>query len=293
MNDVVPATFDMKALEDDSHGNGVRFWYAHKLQRDLGYQTWSSFQNVILKAQGACARIGIDSAEAFMPATVEIDGKEIKTYRLTRFAIFLITMNADSNKPQVAQAKAVLAAVADELAQQNIGAGALARLETREDLKIAENVMEEAAARSGLDSKKFGIFKDAGFRGMYNMSLKQLKVRKGVDAKSTLYDFMGLEEMAGNLFRVTQTAARVKNQNAAGLDQLAATATQVGGEVRAMMIKNSGVTPESLPIECDVKKLPTQLKKVKRQMENQSLTGESTKPKKSGKPRKSPRAESQ
>jgi hypothetical protein len=45
---------------------------------------------------------------------------------------------------------------------------------------------------------------------MYNMSLSRLMEYKGVDPQKTLYDFMALEELAGNLFRVTQTTARVK-----------------------------------------------------------------------------------
>ena len=101
---------------------------------------------------------------------------------------------------------------------------------------------------------------------MYNMSLSNLKSYKGVDPKKTLYDFMGLEEMAGNLFRVTQTAARIKNQRVMGLHAVSHTAQRVGSEVRAMMIKNSGVPPESLPIADEISGVKRRLKSAERAM---------------------------
>jgi len=123
------------------------------------------------------------------------------------------------------------------------------------------------AQSKGLLSEQFGILKDAGFRGMYNMSLKELKLFKNTpDDKRPLYDFMGLEEMAGNLFRVTQTTARIRSQNVSGLNPLAQTASQVGREVREMMVKSSGHAPENLPLEEDIKSLQSQFKKVNREM---------------------------
>lgn len=258
--------FSLQLFEDGAQDGETRFWYAHQLMDWLGYDSWQSFQSVITKAMGSCTRLGLDPTEAFIRDEVIVDGKPIKTYRLTRFACLIVSMTADSKKPEVAQAKAILATIADALIQQRVQSEDLARLETRDDLKFAEKAMTSAASSGGLQASEFAIFKDAGFRGMYNMSLRQLQIHKGMPDGKTLYDFMGLEELAGNLFRVTQTAARIRNQNVKGLSHLSNTAQQVGTEVRRMMIQNSGSAPEHLQLEEDVQGVQKRLKKVDREM---------------------------
>lgn len=259
--------FSIQAFEDSGRENGSRYWLAHEFMTTLGYETWSSFQSVITKAMGSCAKLGMDPTEAFRPTTfTPLGEREQKSYKLTRFACLLITVHGDSKKPEVSQAKAALAAIADRLISEKVEDQDLGRIETREDLKFAEKQLSGAAQDAGLQNSDFGLFKDAGFRGMYNMGLRQLVLHKGADASKTLYDFMGLEELAGNLFRVTQTAARIKSKGPRGRDPLMQTAKAVGAEVRQMMIKNSGTAPESLPVSEDIGKVRSRLKNVNKQM---------------------------
>jgi DNA-damage-inducible protein D len=258
--------FSIEKFEADGRENGIRYWFAHEFMHSLGYDAWPTFQNVITKAMGACARLGIDPTEAFVSATYLENGKECKTYKLSRFACFLITMYADAKKPEVALARATLAAIADTLVEESIRESDLGRIETRDDLKTAERLLSGVAHSAGLESSQFGIFKDAGFRGMYNMSLKQLMGHKGVTPKQVLYDFMGLEELAGNLFRVTQTAARINTSGAQGLNALSHTAQQVGKEVRNIMTKNGGTPPERLPIAEDISGVKKRLKSAHKAM---------------------------
>lgn len=260
--------FNIEAFEQSAHQNGVRYWVAHEFMGALGYESWSSFQQVINKSMASCAALGVAIPEVFISDTFVEDGKEVATYRLTRFACFLVTMHADSKKPQVAQAKTVLAAIADALVEQQIQRDALERIEVREELKGGESIMSAAAHQAGLKSTEFGIFKDAGFRGMYNLSLQQLIRHKGaaVEKGRTLYDFMGKTELAANLFRVTQTAERIKNVGATGVTQLSNTAQEVGKEVRGIMLRSSGIAPESLPLEEDLTKIKGRLKSANKEM---------------------------
>ena len=253
--------FDIRKFEESGRENGVRYWYAHEFMRALGYDSLPVFQKIITRAMASCANLGIDPA-----TTVVEDGLEFRSHKLTRFACFLVSMHADSSKEEVAKAKAVLAAIADQLIEERIQDHDLGRIEIREDLKLAERVMSGAAHAAGIEGSKFAIFKDAGFRGMYNMPLQQLIRHKGADPKKTLYDFMGLEELAGNLFRVTQTAARVRNNQQHGMQQLTQTAQNVGAEVRQIMVRHSGVPPESLPIEANISKVKSRLKATARAM---------------------------
>ena len=258
--------FSIEKFESDCRENGVRYWLAHEFMKSLGYDNWQAFLKVITKAMGSCARLNIDPTEAFSRTTCTENGKEIVTYKLSRFACFLVSMHADSGKPEVAKAKAVLAAIADHLVEERIRESDLGRIETRDDLKSAERTLSGVAQDAGLENFQYGIFKDAGFRGMYNMSLGDLLAYKGVNPKETLYDFMNLEELAGNLFRVTQPAARVKTQGVRGLPALKDTAHRVGREVRTIMTKNGGTPPERLPIAEDITKVQRRLKSANRAM---------------------------
>lgn len=83
---------------------------------------------------------------------------------------------------------------------------------------------------------------------------------------------MDLEELAGNLFRVTQTAARIKTRGVIGLPALKDTAKRVGREVREIMLKNSGIPPEALPIAEDISGVKKRLKSVARTMKKMDKT---------------------
>ena len=52
----------------------------------------------------------------------------------------------------------------------------------------------------------------------------------------------------------------MKNQKLQSLPQLAQTAKDVGSEVRQIMVRNSGVPPESLPIEANIATVKKRLK---------------------------------
>lgn len=259
-------TFDIQSFENLAQENGVRFWDARDFMIALGYETWPSFQNVINKAISSCAQLGIDIGDVFVPKTIVDGNSSISTFKLTRFACLLVTMHADSRKVEVSQAKVALAAVADALIARSISADGLARLEIRDELKIGETIMSGSAKKAGLQNTQYGIFKDAGIRGMYNMSLSQLVAHKGAPKDKTLYDYMGKTELAANLFRVTQTAERINNQQVSGLSNLVRTAKDVGAEVRGVMLNSSGVAPENLQIDEDIADVKKRIKTTQRAM---------------------------
>ena len=261
-------TFDLEVFESLAKENGVRYWDAMEFQHALGYETWASFQKVIHRAIASCAQLNIDISDVFIARTVVEGGKVINSYKLTRFACLLVTMHADSKKPEVAQAKVVLASIADALIEQSMGTDGLARLEIRHELKAGESIMSDAGKTAGLEAAQYGIFKDAGIRGMYNMSLKELVGHKNApkDKNKTLYDYMGKTELAANLFRVTQTAERLNSQGVKGIARVAATAKDVGAEVRSVMLKSSGVAPEDLAIEEDILAVTKRIKGAHREM---------------------------
>lgn len=259
--------FDIDHFEGSAKENGVRYWDAREFMTALGYDTWNSFAGVINRSMASCAQLGIDIAQVFIPlSAVDEEGRPVSSYKLTRFACLLVAMNADSKKPQVSQAKVALAGIADALIAQQIDSSQLERIDIRDELKQGETMLSGAAKAGGLAPNEYGIFKDAGIRGMYNMPLKKLVSYKGGDPKKTLYDFMGKAELAANLFRVSQTEERIRNQNIKGLRDMSSTASDVGAQVRSVMLRNSGVAPENLPLEEDIGTVKRRLKNAHKEM---------------------------
>jgi DNA-damage-inducible protein D len=79
------------------------------------------------------------------------------------------------------------------------------------------------------------------------MNLSELRQKKGVLEGRSVLDFMSGEELAANLFRITQTQAKIRNEKLRGQLPLERAAHDVGQTVRRTMIEISGKTPESLP----------------------------------------------
>lgn len=250
---------DLITFENFSHENGVRFWYADAFAEYLGYQTLDSFRSVIRKARISSEEVGVDIEQEFIPFE---DQQGKKNYKLTRFACLLCALHADDRKPKVRQTRVFLAKFAD-YASQNFD---VQRLENRRDLSTSEKIMEEVVHHKGLPSEKFGLFKNSGYRGMYNMGLKDLKKRKGVPENVTLYDFMGGLELAANNFRVLQTAESIRVKNITDAETMNKVAHDIGKKVRDMVIENTSQKPEDLQIEKKITHAKSEIKKVHKKM---------------------------
>lgn len=171
--------------------------------------------------------------------------------------------NADARKPQVAAAQAYFATLAEAFRLYIQEAEAVERVIIREEISEREKSLSGVAMKAGVEY--YGLFQNAGYRGMYNMNLSQLRKYKGLPEGKTLLDFMGKTELAANLFRITQTEEKIKNDNVFGQRRLENTAEQVGKEVRRTMVRISGVPPESLPLEGDIKEVRKGLKATNRE----------------------------
>lgn len=243
------------------HKNGITYWYARDLMAMVGYQSYTSFSKSVQKAIGACTTLGIDILENFQPVDREINGKIEKDFKLSRFACYLTTMNGDTNKPEVARAQAYFAAIAESFKRYIDAAEDVERVLIRDEISQHEKGLSDAAHGAGVT--EYGLFQNAGYRGMYNMNLRDLKTRKGLvgtAAKRSLLDFMGKQELAANLFRVTQTEAKLANDGIKGQKAAERTAESVGRMVRETMIAISGDTPESLALERDIKHVQGDIK---------------------------------
>jgi DNA-damage-inducible protein D len=241
--------------------NGQRFWLASDVMTLLGYETWPSFVKVINRAIAACTSLDISVQENFEQIDREFDGKTIHDFRLSRFGCYLIAMNGDPKKREVAAAQVYFAAIAATFKSYVEASENVERLLVREEISDHERSLSGTAQQQGVE--QYQLFQNAGYRGLYNMNLYELKRYKGLHPdyfKRSLLDFMGKEELAANLFRVTQTEAKIRNSNIRGQKNLEHAAEEVGRKVRTAIKEIGGTAPEKLPLTDDIRDVKKVLK---------------------------------
>ncbi|MER6778446.1 MULTISPECIES: BRO family protein [unclassified Streptomyces] len=103
-----PSPFDA-IRQVDSDGE---HWSARDLQPLMGYARWNDFQRAIERAVSSAANTGHDVELLFRASPEkETGGRPRMNYKLSRMAAYLVAMNGDPNKSEVAEAQAYFAAM--------------------------------------------------------------------------------------------------------------------------------------------------------------------------------------
>jgi DNA-damage-inducible protein D len=262
----VMAALDNKKREAP---NGEDYWMARDIQTILGYDRWENLQAVILKARTACSGSGVNPDYHFLDTTKVIRaGKGAKLERgdcyLTRYACYLIAMNGDSTKAEVATAQTYFAV---QTRRQEIS-DREKRIALRDRVRKGYKILHGTARGAGVT--RFGLFNDAGYRGLYGMGLAEIKQRKNIPAKEDLLDCAGRAELA-NEFRVTQTQQKLERERIQGESAAIHAHRIVGGEVREAIKRIGGTMPENLPKEEPIKKLIADQKKQAKKLQSPGL----------------------
>ena len=231
-----------RTFEDIKHvdENGIEFWYARELQIVLNYKEWRKFEGVIEKAKLACQNSDINVFEHFVGAdklSKRANNAEVRIndYKLSRYACYLIVQNGDSRKKVIALAQTYFAI---QTRKQEISEKEYSSLTEDEkrfyqrDLTRKGNYsLNQTAKKSGV--KIFDKFHNAGYKGLYNgETADDIAKRKGLRYREDILDNMGSEELAANLFRITQTESRLKKDKVDTEKQACDTHNKIGKIVR-------------------------------------------------------------
>jgi len=260
---------DLKKISND----GVEYWMARDIQLPLGYLKWDKFEGVIKKGQMSCESTGADPNNHILQTgkMVKIGSgalREKRDYFVSRYGAYLIAMNGNPKLREIATAQSYFAIQARKQEITEQARDIEKRIELRNRVKIANKHLGDAAKESGVQN--YALFHDAGYRGLYNLSLGEIKERKGLSPKEQLLDRAGRAELAANEFRITQTEEALKRDDISGDTNARETHRRVGEKVRDTIDKIGGTMPEDLPAEPSIKKLAVNKHKKKKTIEGKT-----------------------
>ena len=242
---------DIKHIDE----NGFEYWLARELMPLLEYTLWQRFTNVIKKAMENCKNSNYKISDHFISADkmVKIGSnttRKIRDYKLSRYACYLIVLNCDPRKKIIALAKAYFAI---QTRKQELSEKEYSELTEDEkrfyqrDLTRKGNYSLNIAAKNA-GVKNFDKFHNSGYKGLYNgETANDIAKRKKLRDREDILDNMGSDELVANLFRISQTEQKLRNENISLENEANETHYEVGKEIRNTIKKLGGTMPENLP----------------------------------------------
>lgn len=250
-DNIFPPLQSFEALKKTNE-HGAEYWSARDLQGLLGYAKWQAFDTAIGRAKQSSEASGNKAEYHFADASKMIGiGKggqrETADYHLSRFACYLIAQNGDPRKPEIANAQKYFAVQARRQELSDQLAADVERLELRKQTAEEFKALSGAARQAGVENRMFGVFHDAGYKGLYGgLGAEEIKTRKHIPEKDALMDRMNASELAANQFRMTQTRDKLARDGTKNQQQAIRAHEQVGKEVRDAIKRIGGDLPETI-----------------------------------------------
>ena len=246
-----------KLFEDIKHidENNTEYWLARELTEVLEYKEWRKFNKVIQKAIEACDGSNYCILEHFVHKDKMIGiangaQRKIHDYKLSRYACYLIVQNCNPRIKIIALAQTYFAI---QTRKQELSEKEYSELTEDEkrfyqrDLTRKGNYSLNIAAKNA-GVKNFDRFHNSGYKGLYNgETANDIAKRKKLRYREDILDNMGSDELIANLFRISQTEQKLKNENIKLENKANKTHYEVGKEIRNTIEKLGGTMPENLP----------------------------------------------
>lgn len=264
--------FEESAYEQD----GIEYWLARELQELLDYTQWRNFQNVIEKAKDACINSGNLVSDHFADVSKTIPmpkgaNKQIDDVILTRFACYLIAQNGDPKKEQIAFAQSYFAIQTrkQELLEERIALNE--RLQAREKLVATETELSKNIYERGVDNKGFANIRSKGDEALFGgRNTLAMKRKLNIPENRPLADFLPTITIKAKDLATEITNFNVKKDDLKGETNIAKEHVKNNRDVRNLLGK-SGIKPEDLPPEEDIKKLERRVKSADKDIAKKKL----------------------
>lgn len=268
-----------KSFEESSYEqDGIEYWLARELQELLGYADWRNFLNAVNKAKESCETTGEAVSDHFVDVTKMVtigSGAERKQddIILTRYACYLIALNGDPKKDQIAFAQSYFAIQTrkQEILEERIQL--MERLQAREKLAATETELSKNIYERGVDNSGFARIRSKGDWALFGgHNTSDMKRKLGIAENRPLADFLPTITITAKQLATEITNFNVKKNDLKGEQNITSEHMKNNTDVRGLLGK-SGIKPEELPVEEDIKKLERKVKTLDKQIAKKNLKG--------------------
>lgn len=255
-----------KTLDDVRHQNGTEYWYARELYPCLGYGTWEGFVNVIEKAKTACRNSGSVVEDHFQEVSKKVEigsnaSREIDDIKLTRYACYLVAVNGNPGKQEIAVAQAYFVTQTRQFEMMQQRMEELERMDAREKLKITEKDFGALAFTRGVDGRGIAMIRSRGDEELFGkINTAEMKKRLGVAKDKPLADVLPTVTLKAKDLATAMTTENARRKNLLGLIPIGKehVANNIG--VRAALV-HSDIFPERLPAAENIKNIEAKHRK--------------------------------
>lgn len=245
---------------------GEEYWLARELMSVLEYDKWGNFEKVIKKAKESLEKSYPHSSEHFAEVEKKIKigagskqeaSRSINDYKLTRRACYLIAQNGDSRKKAIALAQNYFATQTrkQELKElQEIKEKDIERILARRKLTESEKKFTGVITERGVDGKGIAEIKSSGDAALFGEPTNEVKKKLGIPGSKALADHLPTISIKAKDLATEMTTFKAKERNLSGKERIKIEHISNNTAVRNMLLE-SGIYPEQLPAEEDIKKL--------------------------------------
>jgi len=242
--------------------NWIEFWFARDLQGLLWYSKWDNFLNVISKAKISLETWweSIEDHFADIGKMVQLGSwseRKIQDIMLTRKACYLIVMNWDSSKQQIAFAQQYFVSQVRkaELIEKRLLESE--RVLARSKLAGTEKELSQVIYEQTWSDKNFGLIRSKWDKALFSKTTQEMKDKWGIINKP-LADFMPTILLKAKDFATEITIHNAKSNNMKTENEISNEHITNNESVRKTLI-DRWINPEELPPEEDLKKVERRL----------------------------------